>query len=359
MSLAPFPGLEANKKKKQPYMQLEKSTIQSGLTMMSANLVVIAFVRIIQIILACVIFYKAYTLKVTSSVEVFCPGNTEPSIKYDVQYPFDYVHVPSKSDCSQASIPVTDSFATGFAPTAYLFTLSVAVSIAYGVAAIIFYCLKHQAYDVQKKLPALDLLMSLAVGIMWAICAYMAWSNYPDLKNNTSGDQIQMKATLCKDTNAYCSSYNGGNWEDMNSYLFLGIANILSWGISVWFIFMETGLYPDEYEYGDDLVDYEGGFTQGPPTFVAFPEMAQKAAMAAGAGGGGGGNLVGSAGLNDGHLVEYWKNYRKQANLGDDGDRFANGYTFTPIVPSVSEAVQDKDDPNPVKVHNKWNLFQA
>ena len=86
--------------------------------------------------------------------------------------------------------------------------------------------------------------------------------------------------------------------------------------------------------------------------------------MANGAFGGGGGadqSIYGASnGVNEDQLFDYIKNYRNQAN----GDRFANGYTFTPIVPSISETVQEKNDSSaetalPIKVHNKWNLFQA
>ena len=350
-----------NFERKQRYRSLEteKETSTTSVGMMSANLVVIAFVRIIQIVLAAVIFYKSYTLKISSSVEVFCPGTTSPAINYDVKYPFDYIHVASKTDCSMNATEVIDSFSTGFAVTAYLFTIAVVISVAYGVSAILFYALKHQAYDQQKRLPAFDLLASLLIGVVWAITAYMAWSNYHDLQKNTSPDQIQMKATLCLDKSAYCSSFSNGAWEDMNTYLFLGIANILSWGISVWFIFMETGIYPDEDEYGDDILEGDGN-VHPPPTFVAFPEMTEKQAMANGAYGNDGPVYGASNGVNDDQLLDYIKNYRNQSN----GDRFANGYTFTSLVPSISESVQDKNEPGvdaamSTKVHNKWNLFQA
>lgn len=44
--------------------------------MMSANLIVIAFVRVIQIGLAGYLFFRAYTLKIDFAVEVFCPVNS-------------------------------------------------------------------------------------------------------------------------------------------------------------------------------------------------------------------------------------------------------------------------------------------
>jgi hypothetical protein len=271
-----------------------------------------------------------------------------------VKYPFDYVHVTSKLGCDPKGPEVTDSFSTGFAPTSYMFTVIVGISMIYCVAAIAFYVFKHHDYDLEKRLPAIDLLASLAVGIFWAITTYLGWHNFSDLKKNTSPDNIQMQATLCKDKNAYCSNFNGGNWNDMNTYLFLSIANVLSWGISVWFIFMETGLCPEDDE-DVQIVDSEYGAQ--PPTFVPFPELMEKK-------GEGYPDATGPNGDEDNLMtfIKKWKNVQG-AEMAEGEDRFANGYTFTPVVPSVSESVHNRENTLPmdkeVKVHNKWNVFQA
>lgn len=316
---------------------------------MNANLVVISVIRLIQATLASVIFYKCYTLKVTSTIEVFCQKNSPPPIAYSVQYPFDYVHILSQTDCSSTPNPVTDSVSTGFAATSYLFTSCVSISIAYGLLAILFYALKHQSYELQKRMPALDLLASLLIGLFWAIVTFMGWKYFPEMKKATSTDSIQMKATVCRDPTAYCSSFNSGTWDDMNTYLFLAIANMLGWGISVWFIFMETGLCPDDEEDEseiDGIINGEYGNQGLPPQFLPFPSIKEGYEQSK--------EMYNSSGVDEDELMSYIKDGK------NGGDRFANGYTFSPVVPSLSQAVDERQaEKQFVKAHNKWNVFKA
>lgn len=340
---------------------------------MPAQLFVISFIRCVQMGLAIYLFIKCYNLQVSHSIEIFCQSNAAGSLNYDVKFPFDYIHVASQSDCSTEPRQIEESHWTGFGPTAYLFTGVVAVVNIYGLVAIAFYSLKYKAYDVQKRFPAIDLMASLVVGLLWALTCYLGWSNFPEMKKETNPDSVQLKSTICKDLNAYCTSSKTGTWDDLNTYLFLGLANTLSWGISVWFIFMETGLCPDEDEWSDysDLGPYEGEITGGAagaraaPTFVAFPQLLEKPGDKYGANFAseyttGQEQAANTAQLDSQQLLGYlnWKNTQQPDLLTEDGigfGRFSQGMTFTPIVPTISEEIDTKG----VKVHKKFNLFQA
>lgn len=370
-----------------------------------AYLVVISMIRGVQIILASVLFVKIWYLSVSNQFEVFCRTNSAGMVNYEAKFPFDWLKIQAPSDCAEQSPSSTthiwtgksilivkinsmkssDLFIiyspTGMGPTVYLYTALTLFMIGYSVCAIIFYFLRHEVYDLQKKLPAIDLLVSLTNGLLWLGDTYLAWHNLPGLKETGDPDRVISATSVCSATGAYCSPGLPGEFKDMASYLFLALANALSWGIAVWFIFMETGLAPDDY---DDEVYFD--LPDGPrltglpalvPPFSSYPvdEKTDQSGLASQYSynteyGMEGNNdkmngALGAEGpiVSKGDMMQQYINAWKENAMHSELDEnlFAamlKTPTQYPQIKTVSTKELERDTIGN-KVHAKWNLFKA
>ena len=337
--------------------------------------------------------FKAYRFKLTSSIDVYCRSSVAGTMDYNVEYPFAWISVSGISDCSSSPNTTTTEIWTGYGPTVWLFTSLVGVSMVYASAAILFYIKNHELYDAQKRFPAFDLLISLILASLWALDSYLAWTNFPALKEEVNPDHVINKVKVCNDSGGYCTSAVAAEFGEMNSYLFLALACAVSWAIAVWFIFMESGLCPDDDEdldYADLEPDAGVGVAMANArlngmnsTFFPFPDhmVNEKDRVARmdhyDAIWNNGNNHLQDKALMQQQFMEYlsnWKNHSNNSmnsgsklfnnNEGEQEDRFANGYTFAPIrdpVSSVSMISRNELQRDIVgnKVHSKWNLFKA
>ena len=373
-----------------------------------AYLVVISLIRGVQIILASVLFVKIWNLSVSNQFEVFCRTNSAGMVNYEAKYPFDWLTIQAPSDCAEQSPSSTTHIWTGkplfssspprltnlllslsfsskgMGPTVYLYTALTVFMIGYSISAIIFYFWRYEDYDLQKKLPAIDLLISLTNGLLWLGDTYLAWHNLPGLKETGDPDRVISATTVCSASGAYCSPGLPGEFKDMASYLFLALANALSWGIAVWFIFMETGLAPDDY---DDEVYFDlpdGPRLTGLPALVppfssySMDEKAEQAGLVSQYsynteyGMEGNGEKMNAAGgalaaegtvVSKGDMMQQYINAWKENAMNSELDEslFAamlKTPTQYPQIKTVSTKELERDTIGN-KVHAKWNLFKA
>lgn len=343
---------------------------------MPPHLFVMSFLRLGQMLLAGFLYLKAYRYKVASSIDIFCQSSAAGQVNYEAEFPFAYVSVKAVSDCSNSAETTTTQIWTGFGPTAYLFTALVLGTLVYCVTAIVIYYNHHVVYDAKKTFPAVDLLASLIMGSLWVLDCYLAWINYPGLKTESGPDKVITALPVCNI--GYCSTQSTGDFGDVNTFLFLGLACALSWGISVWFIFMESGLCPeDEEELSDDYndLDYADAHPGGirglprtiPPIYDAEQDLAKESPYRTEYGFGYERPMTGytkeappDAPFDD-HRVQRMEYTWKPGTLdSQDFDRFARGLTFSPgpQVATVTNKQLERDIIG-TKVHSKWNLFKA
>lgn len=341
---------------------------------MPSHLFVISFIRIVQMSLALFLLFKCYRLHVDHSLTIACPGASKEyrdTTKYSVEWPFIYVNVPVPMGCgeNETDVRVVESHWSGFGYSSYMFHSAVGLAIVYGLSAITFYTTRYEDYELNKKFPAIDLLASLSMGVLWAATCYMSWNEYQTLKLETGPEQMTQKLSICSGR-AFCSSDTSGTWSDVNTYLFLGLANAMSWGISVWFIFVESGLCPDDDE--DEWLDnfdveseaLKNANLKGDGSFIPFAQMENK-------------EFEKRYSIDFGHefgldgaqlqrkqellqqqeqqLVGYIRSKHQQFNDSAFDDKYA---AFAPVVPTVSSDI-DKAADKSIKVHSKFNLFKA
>lgn len=343
---------------------------------MPPHLFVMSFLRLGQMLLAGFLYLKAYRYKVTSSIDIFCQSSPTGQTTYEVEFPFAWIPVKAISDCTNSAETTTTHIWTGFGPTAYLFTALILGTFVYCVTAIVFYYNHHVVYDAKKTFPAVDLLASLIMGSFWVLDCYLAWINYPGLKSESSPDKVTTVLPVCNI--GYCSAQSTGDFGDVNTFLFLGLACGLSWGISVWFIFMESGLCPEDEEelsedYSDlDYADARPRAIRGlprtiPPIYDADQDLPKESPYRTDYGFGCERPMIGytkESDFLDGHHVQRNSGIEYTWNPGtlesQDFDRFARGLTFSPV-PQVATVTnkQLERDVIGAKVHSKWNLFKA
>ena len=347
-----------------------------------ANLIVLSIFRLGQIGLMGFLFLKAYNFTVDSSFDLTCRTTSKGTVNYTVQFPFQWIAVTGLSDCSSTPTETTTYVTTNFGMPSGMFMVVTAASLVYCVGAVFTYFSHWKMYDYDKKLPAADLLMSLILGLFWVMTCYFAWSNYPTFKESSTAERVTASIPVCQSDSAggWCSTGNSSEqFGDVKTFMFLGLASALFWGISVWFIFMEGGLVPDDdEEYDGELTDEdlaydyigEGGKVV-PRTFVPFSrgqidgkaDLYQKEF-------GFDADKVAELGAPDQvmmeaqqqQFMEYLANWQSQTHkptVGDnDYDRFAHGLTFSPQVSTISGQEYERDVMG-TKVHSKWNLFKA
>lgn len=327
--------------------------------------------------LALFLLFKCYRLHVDHSITVSCPGapkEYKESARYSVEWPFIYVNVPVPSGCggNETLTRVMESHWSGFGYSSYLFQSAVFFSLLYPACVITFYITRYDDYELNKKYPAMDLLASLSMGILWAATCYMSWNEFQSLKQETGPDQVASKLSICSGQ-AFCTSESSGTWNDMNTYLFLGLANAMSWGISVWFIFVESGLCPDEDE--DEWMDnldldsatLKSANLKGDGSFVPFAGMDDKEFEKRYSI-----DFGHEFGLDSGQLQRKQElmaqqeqqlvGYIRSKHLQFSDPAYEEKYnsSFAPVVPSLSETVETKTAADKsVKVHSKFNFFKA
>lgn len=316
--------------------------------MIPAHLLVLCFVRVGQVLLALFLFWKAYSLRAVGSVDVYCRSNLAASLSYDVSFPFAWIGVTGVADCSSDATTSTTWTWTGFAPTTGLFAALVAATVAQAVACVCVYVWGHQWYESEKKWPACDLLASLLLACGWALDTGLAWHWFPQLRQAAHPDTVAGALSVCSAAGGYCNANQVPDLDDVSSFLFLGLACALSCAVAVWFVFMETGLCPDDDE-DEDLTD----FAVLPHAVPFFPDDSKSLACDSARNG------------HQQHVQQQMLLYlSQQRHEKGETDRFANGFTFTPIhdsglpVHTISGSPLTRDSV-PVKVHDKFNLFKA
>ena len=332
--------------------------------MMPPHLMVLCLIRAGQIILSLFLLWKAYSLRLPASIDVYCRSQAAASMSFDVSFPFAWIGVTGIGDCSTESETVTTRVWTGFGPTATLFTVLVGVTVAYAAGCVCVYALRHEWYDSNKKWPACDLLLSLLLGCIWSLDTWLAWRNFSSLKQAAHPDSVAGSLKVCSSSGGYCNANIIPDFGDVSSFLFLGLACALSCAVAVWFVFMETGLCPDDED--DELA------------YADFaPDVAPHAALSAK-----NGHFVpfsdyvyekeddfsnrdmspADKALVQQQMMLYLSQWNKNGSKSED--RFANGFTFAPIrdpaehVATISSNELTRDSIGN-KVHSKFNLFKA
>lgn len=270
----------------------------------------------------------------------------------------------------------------GMGPTVYLYILLSAFMVIYPMLAILFYLTRYETYDSQKKMPAVDLLISLVNGLLWIFDAYLAWHNLSGLKESCDPDKVISSTAVCSASGGYCSPGIQGEFSDLSSFLFLALACALSWGIAVWFIFMETGLAPDDDDDDlmySDLADETTGIRAGRlpalvPPFSSY-SVDEKGEQVGGTQysydteygmecerGLPNAPVDGSFGNKEQMMLAYVNAWKQTAGNEFDEQTLAAmfGNSFSPErgIKTVSSRELERDTIGN-KVHSKWNLFKA
>ena len=108
------------------------------------------------------------------------------------------------------------------------------------------------------KFSAADLLMSLILGLFWAITCYFAWSKYSKFKECSTPDRLGRFLFVEIYTYGELHAMSSDQLRDAETFKFLRLASPLLWGTSVWFILIEPGLVPgpdDDKEFDAEHTD--------------------------------------------------------------------------------------------------------
>lgn len=230
---------------------------------MSYSLVVLAILRLSQLLLAGTIFVQAWKLNLSSSIIVFCRSIPTGQISYRLEFPFNSISVktPDYVGCAPSGPSLSSStfIDTGFAPAVNLFIILVVLTFVYGSVSIV--CYVRQLFFHQKQCwQTLDIFITTFLCILWCVNCYMAIRNFSSLSDSSSPFHVMTFLPVCRQWGAsgtlyssgtayatrgsYCSPLMTGifSYTDLGSILSLALLSALTWGVNIGYLLCRPSL---------------------------------------------------------------------------------------------------------------------
>lgn len=204
------------------------------------------FIRILQVFIGLLAWSTTAGFSTTSVLHIYCPDNTSPfNVDLEVKYPFDIrtTKVSAPQNCSDDTDVVDDTFPIDFSATSMLYVAVCVLSLIYALSSAIYYCFFTAKYETDPLVPMVDLCITLLFTVAWIAITLTWWLNVTDLKLYTHPNYFRNWLSACLNDDIKCETSSPGKWSSLTVSIVCGLACVLMWLGSTWYIFKETTLH--------------------------------------------------------------------------------------------------------------------
>ncbi|CAD5112719.1 DgyrCDS1937 [Dimorphilus gyrociliatus] len=204
------------------------------------------FIRVLLFVLAILAFATTTSLTTRTSAHVKCLNNAKRDIDFTVKisYPFDLTTNSWKLNPCAGNDTLAGPYGN-FSAASQFYVFVGVMAFLISLASIGIYTFASDRYDDDRKLPLIDLIVTVIWCLLWLI-ASSAWADkFTQLRHYSDPSTIagNEKHLICPKSSCSVEQIETGQFAKLYVSLIFGFLNVFVWGFNCWFLYKETSFF--------------------------------------------------------------------------------------------------------------------